>query len=229
MFNLFRDQLTKHGYLGKEGKIIDASFVEVPRQRNTREENQQIKEGEVPESWQENKHKESQKDIDATWTKKNNNTFYGYKNHTKADNKSKLLETYSVTTASIHDSQTLGFLLEDSDKDQDFYGDSAYTGIEQEKIIEKNRMKNCVIEKGYKNKPLTAEQKARNKEKSKTRVRVEHVYGFIENSMNGSFIKSIGWIRAEGIIGLMNLTYNLFRYIQLRKMNFAGIGMPVCE
>jgi|WetSurMetagenome_2_1015567.scaffolds.fasta_scaffold179132_1 transposase, IS5 family len=228
MFNLFREQLTIHGYIGKEGKIVDASFVEVPRQRNTREENKQINEGEVPESWQKNKHKESQKDIDASWTKKNNVTFFGYKNHTKVDNKAKLIETYSVTSASLHDSQALGFLLEDNDNDQDFYGDSAYTGIEQEKIIDEIQMKNCVIEKGYKNKPLTDEQKARNKEKSKIRVRVEHVYGFIENSMNGSFIKSIGLERAEAIIGLMNLTYNLFRYIQLRKMNFGGIGMSTC-
>ena len=227
LFNLFRDQLTKHGYIGREGKIVDASFVEVPRQRNTREENQQIKEGEVPDSWQKNKHKESQKDVDASWTKKNNVSFFGYKDHTKVDNKGKLIETYAVTVASVHDSQALGFLLEDGDNGQGFYGDSAFTGIEQEKIIEKKGMKNFVNEKGYKNNPLTDEQKASNKEKSKIRARVEHVYGFIENSMNGSFIKSIGFIRAEGIIGLINLTYNLFRYIQLRKMNFAGIGMPV--
>ena len=38
-------------------------------------------------------------------------------------------------------------------------------------------------EKGYRNKPLTEQQKAKNKEKSKVRARVEHVFGFIENSM----------------------------------------------
>ncbi|MEX2429458.1 MAG: transposase, partial [Bacteroidales bacterium] len=50
--------------------------------------------------------------------------------------------------------------------------------VVREYLIEKE-----VIEKGYRNKPLTEEQKASNKEKSRTRVRVEHLFGFIENSM----------------------------------------------
>jgi len=47
---------------------------------------------------------------------------------------------------------------------------------------------NKVIEKGYHNKPLTEKQIANNKEKSRTRVRVEHIFGFVENSMKGSFV-----------------------------------------
>ena len=76
--------------------------------------------------------------------------------------------------------------------------------------------------KGYKNKPLTDEQKASNKVKSKIRVRVEHVFGFVENSMHGSYIRCIGMIRAEATIGLMNITYNIFRYIQLNKVPIKG-------
>ena len=64
-------------------------------------------------------------------------------------------------------------------------------------------------------KPLTDQQKATNKEKSKIRVRVEHIFGFVENSMNGSFIRNIGITKAKAVIGLMNLTYNMFRKIQI--------------
>mgnify|MGYP006359999515 CR=1 FL=1 len=53
-------------------------------------------------------------------------------------------------------------------------------------------MKNQVHEKGYRNKPLTEEQKASNHEKSKTRARVEHVFGFMEQSMNGLYPLGIG-------------------------------------
>jgi len=63
------------------------------------------------------------------------------------------------------------------------------------------------------------EQKATNKEKSKTRARVEHVFGFMEQSMNGLFIRSVGIVRATGIIGLINLTYNLFRYEQTIRLD----------
>lgn len=71
-----------------EGKMVDASFTIAPRQRNTREENQIIKEGRGNELWKDNLNKKRHKDIDARWTKKNNETFYGYKNHAKVDTKS---------------------------------------------------------------------------------------------------------------------------------------------
>ncbi len=199
--------------------MVDASFTVVPRQRNTREENKMIKEGNGDELWNDKPNKKRHKDIDARWTKKNGETFYGYKNHAKVDSKSKFIDKYKVTNASVHDSQALDDLLEPQDEGQDFYADSAYTGKEQEKVIDKYKMNNRVHEKGYKNKPLTDEQKANNKEKSKTRVRVEHVFGFMEQSMNGLAVKSVGLTRATGIIGLINLTYNLFRYEQVVRLN----------
>jgi transposase, IS5 family len=217
IFDLFLQQLEKLGLIVNEGKIVDASFVEVPRQRNSREENQKIKEeNQIPASWKTAPHKLSQKDIDARWTKKNNQTFFGYKNHVKTDKSSKLITKYVVTDASVHDSQTLELLLDEKDKGQELYADSAYTGEEQAKTIESKELINKVHEKGYKNKPLTDQQKANNKEKSKTGVRVEHLFGFMENSMNGMYIYNIGIKRAKAVIGLLNLTYNMFRKIQLQ-------------
>lgn len=80
-------------------------------------------------------------------------------------------------------------------------------------------MINKVNEKGYRNHPLTEEQKANNREKSKTRARIEHVFGFMEQSMKGLIVRSVGKTRASGIIGLINLTYNLFRYEQVMRLN----------
>ena len=98
------ETLDAAGLFANEGKMVDASFVETPRQRNTREENKHIKEtGTAPEKWKEKPHKFCQKDIDARWTKKNNAIYFGYKNHVKADVKTKLIEKYKVTDASVHD------------------------------------------------------------------------------------------------------------------------------
>ena len=198
-----------------EGKMVDASFTVAPRQRNTSEENQTIKAGEADELWKDKPNKKRHKDIDARWTKKNGETFYGYKNHTKVDSKSKFIDNFKVTSASVHDSQALDSLLTDKDEGQDIHADSAYTGEEQEKVIDKHKINNKVNEKGYLNNPLTEQQIASNRQKSKIRARVEHVFGFMEQSMNGLIIKSIGIVRATGIIGLINLTYNLFRYEQV--------------
>lgn len=216
IFNLFVKELEKLNLIVNEGKIIDASFVEVPRQRNKASENQDIKDGKTPEAWTDKERKLAQKDVDARWTKKNNQTFFGYKNHVKTDGKSKLLTKFKVTDASVHDSQVLDILLDDSDKNQDLHADSAYKGEPQDKIMQKKEVVNQVHEKGYRNKPLTDKQKADNKVKSKIRARVEHLFGFMEMSMNGMYINTIGIKRATAVIGLMNLTYNMFRMIQLQ-------------
>lgn len=113
-------------------------------------------------------------------------------------------------------------MLDTKDKGQPLYADSAYTGDKQEKVIRKKMMKNQVHEKGYRGKPLTEKQKKENTEKSKVRARVEHIFGFVENSMNGSIVRTIGIVRAEAKIGLMNLVYNIFRTVQLKKQVAMG-------
>jgi IS5 family transposase len=217
LFRTFNETLDSAGVFANEGKMVDASFVEAPRQRNTREENAHIKQtGTAPEQWKETPHKLRQKDVNARWTKKNNVTFFGYKNHIKADTKTKLIEEFIVTDASVHDSQPIEGLLTENDKGQPLYADSAYTGEEQEKVYREKEVINMVHEKGYRNKPLTDEQKTDNREKSRVRVRVEHVFGFVENSMNGSIVRTIGIVRAQAKIGMMNLTYNISRCVQLK-------------
>jgi len=212
LFATFIKELEKLNLIVHEGKIIDASFVEVPKQRNDREENKQVKAGKVPEGWQSGPNKLAQKDVDARWTKKNNVSYYGYKNHAKCDVKSKLITGYHVTDASVHDSQPTGRLLDKKDEGQDFYGDSAYTGEDLDKQLRQEKKVNPqIIEKGYRNHPLSEQQQASNKEKARIRARVEHIFGFVENNMNGSFIRTIGIIRATAVIGLMNLVYNMFR------------------
>lgn len=218
LFEQFISFLEEKELLLNEGQMIDASFTVAPRQRNTREENKKIKNGEGDDLWNDKPNKKKHKDIDARWTKKNGETFYGYKNHAKVDTKSKFINKYAVTDASVHDSQVLDDLLDEKDKGQELHADSAYTGEEQDKTIAKYELKNKVHEKGYRNKPLTEKQKANNTKKSKVRARVEHVFGFMEQSMKGLVLKSVGIIRATGVIGLINLTYNLFRYEQIKRL-----------
>lgn len=218
LFAKFSSLLENNGLIAHEGKIIDASFVEAPRQRNSRKENKEIKEGNPPKEWDNQPNKKRQKDTDASWTRKNNQNYYGYKNHAKVDNKHKFVDTYTTTVASVHDSQVLDELLTEKDEGQNLWADSAYTGEKQEKTIKKYKLKNKVHEKGYRNNPLTEEQKKSNNEKSKTRARVEHVFGFMEQSMNRLYVNSIGIKRAIGFVGLVNLTYNLFRYEQVSRL-----------
>ena len=215
IFNLFLKKLNKLGLVLNQGRIIDASFIEMPKKRNSLEENKEIKSGGVPDKFSDNPNKLAQKDLDARWTKKNAICFFGYKNHIKIDDKSEIITKYHVTDASVHDSQALDILLDDTDIGQDLHADSAYVGQKQDATIEKYQINNKVHEKGYKDAPLTEIQKESNTEKSRTHARVEHIFGFMENTMNSMTLDCIGIKRATENVGMMNLVYNMFRKIQL--------------
>ncbi len=222
LFDAFNKQLTDAHLITHAGTIVDATFVDAPRQRNTREENACIKNGDIPEEWksEENIHKLRQKDTDARWTKKGNETHYGYKNHVKADADSKLVTDYIVTSASVHDSKALPELVDESDKV--LYADSAYSGKDLQASLPET-VECRIHEKAYRNHPLTEEQKADNKEKSKVRVRIEHIFGFMTMSLHGLTVRSVGLARAKFNAGLTNLIYNLCRY-EILSRTIMGVG-----
>ncbi len=215
LFERFHRELQKQNLIVNKGKIIDASIVEVPRQRNNKEENEQIKEGEIPEEW--NEKKTAHKDTDARWTKKNKEDFFGYKNHIKADTKKKFIDAYTVSDAAVHDSIAGKDLLSGKDKGQTLHADSAYSGEPFAAAVQDAKMISKIHEKGYRNQPLTKRQKRSNKTKSRVRARVEHVFGFLWQATGGVLIRTIGMARANVKIGLMNLAYNLFRYTLYAK------------
>jgi len=228
LFARFHEQLAAQGYVARAGQMIDATFVEVPKQRNTRDENAQIKEGQVPEAWDkpDAQAKRWQKDTDARWTKKNDEKHYGYKNHINADEGNKLIQSYSVTHAAVHDSQVFDELLDQTiDVDGNkraVYADSAYRSEAQEKRLVDADIESQVCEKGTRGKPLTEEQKLSNRTKSKVRARVEHVFG-AQAAMGGHVIRTIGLQRAKVKVGLMNLVYNMKRLLQLIKRDANAI------
>ena len=180
LFCMFDEHLEKEGLISHKGTIVDA-----PRQRNSRDENKKIKNGEIPEEWEkpENKSKLAQKDIDADWTKKNDERHFGYKNHVKCEV---------------------------------LYADSAYSGKPIALALPEN-CKNQICEKGYRNSPLTSEQKMNNRRKSRIRCRIEHIFGFMTGAMHGITIRSIGITRAWMNIGITNLVYTFAGTVESEK------------
>ena len=49
------------------------------------------------------------------------------------------------------------------------------------------------------------------------RARVEHVFGHQQSAMGGKIVRTIGIARAMFKIGMMNLTYNICRLVQLER------------
>src|SRR5258708_1837843 len=91
LFERFERVLREKGFAAQQGTLIDASIVDVPRQRNSRQENAQIAAGKTPPDFKKNAHQLAQKDVDARWVTKNKDRHYGYKNHISVDAKHKLI------------------------------------------------------------------------------------------------------------------------------------------
>ena len=218
LFDHFTDELTRKGVLTKSGVIVDASIVEVPRQRNTRAENAQIKSGQTPTDWEAQPAKIAQKDLEARWTQKNGVNYYGYKDHVRADAQTVLITDYVVTAASTHDSQVLEELVGPEDAGQTLWADSAYKSAKIDAKLAEWKVENQIHEKGSRGGRLGEVQKKFNRLKSSIRCRIEHIFGHIENSMGGPELEYIGIGRIETGIGLGNLAYNLCRYVQLIRL-----------
>ena len=210
LFGQFEGFLEESGFAARKGQIIDASIVPAPQQRNSREENAQIKQGEIPQDWKEAKKR--QKDSDAQWTKRNGKSYYGYKNHVNVDVKHKLIRTYAVTDASVHDSRVFDKLLKESNTGAEVYADSAYRSEESTGLLEKRGFRERLQRKGCKHRKLTKRQQQGNKTRAKIRCRIEHVFGVMAMMTGSLMVRTVGIIRARAKIGLRNLAYNINRY-----------------
>lgn len=217
LFEQFGSYLKTEGYQAQCGQIVDATLIPVPKQHNRRQENAQIKRGEVPEDWHEQPHKQAQKDVDARWTKKNGISHYGYKNHVNTDVGYGFIRRYAITDASVHDSQVLGAVLDADNTDDELWADSAYFSKAVQTALYWMGFISHIHERAYRNRPLTEEQEANNTERSKTRAKVEHIFGTMMTTMGGKVVRSVGIASAKAHLGLKNLTFNLQRYVFWEK------------
>jgi len=123
----------------------------------------------------------------------------------------------TVTDAATHDSQLLAEVLDEANTGASVWADSAYRSEETEQRLGEAGFKSQVHYKGQRSKPLSAHKRHLNRLRSTVRARVEHVFGFQQNSMGGKLIRTIGLARAKTKIALMNLTYNIRRYLHLER------------
>lgn len=212
LFETLNKQIEAKGYITRTGSIVDATFIEAPKRKNTKEQREQLKNGEIPEEWDDKEHPQKlmQRDLDATWTVKNKEAHFGYKDTVKVDLESKLITNYRATTASTNDKVAARGIF--NEKDRVAYGDCAYPSLELPKDID-----NEICESPTKNHPLTAEQKERNHKKAKLRCRVEHVFAGIVQMVGGTTLRCKNLMRAELNISLINMIYNMRRIIFLAQ------------
>lgn len=229
LFKAYEVALTKAGFLAMGGQIIDASIVAAPKQRNSDGEKRDIKEGRIPEAWQDKPAKLAQKDRDARWTVKWSKAkpaddgsprvdlaipAFGYKNHIGIDRRHGLIRTWAATNAARHDGAQLPNLISKANTGSEVFADTAYRSKANEKHLADHRLVSRIHRKKPKGKPMPVNVARANGAKSKVRSAVEHVFARQKGPM-GLVVRTIGLARATVKIGLANIVYNMKRAVWL--------------
>jgi IS5 family transposase len=153
LFALINEYLQENGLKVSTGTIVDATIIDAPSST---------------------KNKEGKRDPEMHQTRKGNQWYFGMKAHVGVDSKTKLIHSVAATAANVHDSQLLEDLLHGDETR--VWGDSAYSG--QGDVIREcaPRAKDFTNKKGHRNRPLSEEDKSRNRTKSKVRAKGEHPF-----------------------------------------------------
>ncbi len=207
-------QLSKAGFIARGGQIIDASIVTVPIQRNRREENEKIAQGEVPEDW--NDAKRAQKDVDARWTQKHGKSYYGYKLHANTDRRWGFIRRIEVTAASANDTTVFEVILDETNTSRDVYADRGYAKAAREVELRACGYRDHIQRKGQAERPLSPAQQRRNGRIARQRAFGEHPFARLAQ-MGGKCLRTIGLVRAKAVIELKVITHNLMHLARLRK------------
>ena len=194
LFARFELHLQENGFPALKGQIVDASIVQFTKQRNSREENEQIKNGKTPSKWSRNKRR--RKDTDARWTKKNGKPYFGYQNHIAVDVKHKLLPGWKTTDAAVHDSNVPEDILA-KNTSRDIWADSAYYSEDRKEFLDESGYREHIYRKGSRYRKLTKREQQCNHSKSKVRSRVEHVFGMQKQKAVDLVIRTVGFAREQ--------------------------------
>ena len=229
-------QLTKKGYIPMGGQIVDASLVPAPKQRNTEDEKQAVKEGKsTDEIWPDNPNKAYQKDTDARWTVKVSGKVryrpdgqpypqiatpvFGYKSHISIDRAFGFIRGCVTTAANSPDGQQLRNVIEDNTSSK-VWADSAYRSKSNEAWLKRHMMTSEIHRKKPKGRPMPKHISQSNHKKSAVRAVVEHVFAYQKNAF-GLFIRTIGLARATTKITAANLANNFQRLVFHERKRLA--------
>lgn len=141
-------------------------------------------------------------------------TTYGYKAHCNVDEEG-LIKATNFTAGNVHDSQCFTDLI--SGCEEQVYADSAYASEKTNQYLKAQQIENCVLERAYRNKPLTAAQKAKNKIKSHIRSTVERTFGILKQHYAMGQARYLGLVRNQVRFSLMCVAYNIKRGVSLRR------------
>jgi IS5 family transposase len=157
LFEAVARHLRAHGLTVSTGTIVDATIIAAPSST---------------------KNATGTRDPEMHQTRKGQQWYFGMKAHLGVDSRNKLIHSVVATAANVHDSQALPWLLHGDERR--VWGDSAYTGQRAMLHACAPHAQDFTQRKGRRAQPLSDTERARNRQKSRVRAKVEHSIGVIK-------------------------------------------------
>lgn len=197
---------------GCEGAVIDATIIEsasrprktievMPEDRNeTREETKT--QGSISYA----------KDPDAGWLKKGRKSYFGYKGFVAVDAKDGYVEKTYVTPANESEVKQLEEIIPDAAPGR-IYADKGYASKDNRDILRNKNIKDGIMEKANRDKPLTHWQKIKNRLISGKRFIVEQSFGTLKRRFKFERASYITRMKVEAQLILKAICFNLLKAI----------------
>ncbi len=210
LFKEINRQLEAHRIIVKTGVIVDASVIDTPL-RPKGKTNHKVTEDRKEEVEVVRDYPESV-DKDAAWLKKGGRYRFGYKKHHVTDNEGLVLGVVT-TKSSTNEIANLEDVLDAADLPRGIplKADKGYQSKKNAALLKKRKLKNHILKKAYKNKPLTHWEKKFNKLIGKTRFKVERTFGGIKRWFNGGTARYRGIEKMHTQNLMEAISYNLYR------------------
>jgi IS5 family transposase len=212
LFKEINRQLESHKIIVKTGAIIDASVIDTPLKPKGKTTHKVTEDRKDQEEIVVTKEYADSVDKDASWLKKGGKYRFGYKKHHLTDNEGLVLGVLT-TKASTNEIANLEEVLNTADLPEyiPLKADKGYQSKKNAALLKKLKLKNHILKKAYKNKPLTHWERKFNKLIGKVRFKVERTFGGIKRWFNGATARYRG-IKKMHTQNLMEaMSYNLYR------------------
>jgi IS5 family transposase len=215
LLNLINEKMAEGGLIVNKGIIVDASVTVTqrkPRGKKEYEVCEDRKEGDTETKQVLKAVPQKHVDKEAAWLKKNGKLLFGYKQHT-ATNQEGFVLTIHTTPANESDVKNLESVLNKLEIAQRIpvYADKGYACENNDNIIKGKKLKNRILYKALKNKPLTEIQKQINRKISQTRYKVERTFGSMKRWFKSEHTRYVGLEKTHSQHNLLAICYNLYR------------------
>ena len=212
LFKEINKQLEQHQIIVKTGAIVDASVIDTPLRPKGKTTHEASQDTESEQKDELVKEYADSVDKDAGWLKKNGKFHYGFKKHHVTDNEGLVLGVLT-TKASLNEITNLEAVLDTADLPENIAvkADKGYQSEKNNILLKERKLKNHILKKAKKGKPLTAWEKKFNKLIGKTRFKVERTFGGIKRWFNGGLARYKGLSKMHTQNLMEAMCYNLYR------------------